>query len=625
MRKLKISHYLMIIFLILSFTINGVITVIFYHTASNQVMQDMKRRLFDIVSISAGHVNGDLHHDLLSLYQQAPQAMAQESATYLELKQSLQQIQDASNDIHFIYTMREKPAENGAARQIMFMVDAESDLQQMAQLGEIYSDASPMLSARFFDLQGPAIEEAVYQDHWGTWLSGYAPFFDSRGQRAGVLGVDISAETIATYQHRILMNSLIFFLWTLPFVMAAALLLGRWFGSPMAMMQRGAEAIASGQLDHRLDIPPGRELAVLAHSMNHMAKSLQQERHNLQTLLTKYRNIFQNATEGIFQSTLDGRLLTANDALVKMLGYDSLDELQHAIDHHIANIYENHDDRRKLIQQLTDRGQVTGVKMRMVRRDGVVFVAEENVHLCDYGGEQEEKTVIEGTIRDITQRIERERAEREKEAALASSRAKCEFLANMSHEIRTPLNAVMGLTDLMRRTILSDIQQQYLQKITISSKSLLAVINDILDFSKIEAGRLELEKAPFSLYDVMTNVSEMFAYKAEEKGLEFLVSIEENLPAAVIGDSVRLGQVLINLVGNAVKFTEQGEVVVRVEISPVTHPADQFTFSVLDTGIGIPENRIEVLFDSFTQADGSITRKHGGTGLGLTISRRLVR
>jgi two-component system, sensor histidine kinase and response regulator len=654
-RNLKIAHYLIIIFLILSFAINGIITFILYQAASKQMMQDIKRRLYDIVSISSCHIDGDLHRRLTALSQQDTNTSAQDSKTYLELKQALQKIQNASKDIHFIYTMRTTEALGDAVQaqlkdgspKIMFLVDAETDPAQMANLGDIYSDASSLLTSRFFDMQGPVIEETLYQDQWGTWLSGYAPFYDSQGRRAGVLGVDISAKTVTQYQKHILLKSLMIFLITLPLVVAAALLLGRWFGTPMLMMQKGAEAIASGHLDHRLKIPKGRELSILAKSMNHMAESLHQEQHNLKHMVTKYRNIFENSIDGIFQTTPEGQLLTANSAMVKMLGYASLDEMQQAIGHHLTNVYESHDDRQKIIHLLKDQERLTGFEVRMRRKDGTGFMAELNVHLSHYEDADGEETIIEGTMKDISQRIEREKAEREKEAAMASSQAKSEFLANMSHEIRTPLNAVMGLTDLMGRTQLSDAQQQYLKKITMSSRSLLAVINDILDFSKIEAGRLELEHAPFSLYDFMANIAEMFAYKADEKGLEFLLSIDEHVPTAVIGDSVRLGQVLINLVGNALKFTEKGEIVVKATLSmetetteiknvsskeangkPTEEPTnatERFTFSVQDTGIGIPEARLDALFESFTQADESTTRKYGGTGLGLTISRHLVR
>ena len=226
----------------------------------------------------------------------------------------------------------------------------------------------------------------------------------------------------------------------------------------------------------------------------------------------------------------------------------------------------------------------------------------------------------------------KEKAEKERAKALSATQAKSKFLANMSHEIRTPLNAVMGLTDLVMRTELTDAQQGYLTKIKASSKTLLAVINDILDFSKIEAGHLELEQIPFSLFDVMANISEMFGFRAHENDIELLVSIDEQTPSALIGDPVRLGQILINLVGNAFKFTQEGEIIVHVRTlkgpsSPFSHTSPGcmgLEFKVQDTGIGISRDRLDILFESFSQADSSTTRQYGGTGLGLSICRKLT-
>ncbi|NWH05273.1 response regulator [Desulfobacter latus] len=638
-RNLKISHYLIIVFLILSMLINIIITVTLYQAASKRVKQDIQQRLHDIVAISARSIDADLHEQLLTISRQQTPLSAQNSKIYKELKQTLQKIRDAASDIHFIYTMRttQTPGDQDygtpqTAPQIMFVVDAEADPGQMARLGDIYTDAGPRLTKHFLDMRTPVIEASAYQDQWGSWLSGYAPFYDSQGRRAGVVGVDISAATIAQYQERLLFKSLMIFLATLPLILGGAMLIGRLFGAPLTLMQKGAQAITSGDLGYRLKIPAGREPAILADAMNRMAAHLQQEQDNLKLMVEKYKNIFENASEGIFQTTPEGRLLTANTAMVKMLGYESIDQMTAAIDGSIGNIYQNPEDRRQIVRRLKQEERISGLQVELKQKDGSGIMVELNIHLCDYGQSNGEGKIIEGSIRDITQRIEQEKAEREKEAALASSQAKSEFLANMSHEIRTPLNAVMGLTDLLARTELSDSQQQYLQKITISSKSLLAVINDILDFSKIEAGRLELEQAPFSLYDLMANVSEIFAFNADEKGLEFLLSIDENVSVAVIGDSVRLGQVLINLVGNAIKFTREGEVVVRVDLEKATQKDQDkgesvqwLRFSVRDSGIGIPADRLETLFESFTQADGSTTRKYGGTGLGLTISRQLVR
>jgi PAS domain S-box-containing protein len=333
-----------------------------------------------------------------------------------------------------------------------------------------------------------------------------------------------------------------------------------------------------------------------------------------------YASLVEHLPVQVLRKNIEGRFLFANRSFCELLG-KSVEQIAGKTDfdffpHDLAEKYRADDAR--------------------VAESGILF---EDTEQYEKNGQTRYVHVMKSAIRDASgqiigtqavfwdvteQKWAEEHLEQAKLAAEAANRAKSSFLANMSHEIRTPLNAILGMTELVLDTRLSSEQREYMTVIRESGEALLSLVSDVLDFSKIEAGRLDLDRAPFDLHETLGDALKSLAHRAHRKGLELICSIRPEVPVMVVGDSPRLRQVIINLVGNAVKFTERGEIVVAVACLARTDDEVELQFSVSDTGIGVPADKRSSIFGAFVQGDSTTTRRFGGTGLGLAISSRLV-
>ncbi|HXT72621.1 MAG TPA: response regulator [Candidatus Angelobacter sp.] len=338
--------------------------------------------------------------------------------------------------------------------------------------------------------------------------------------------------------------------------------------------------------------------------------------------------LLDSTAEAIYGINLLGECTFVNRACLRMLGYHEPAELlgknMHQVAHHSWTDGSSHSVQDCLIFQCFRKEKGTHDSDDVLwRADGTAIPVE----YWSYPVRQKEQVVgAVVTFLDITERKRAEGALRSaKEQAEEANRAKSEFLANMSHEIRTPMNGILGMTQLTLETKLNDEQREYLGMVKSSADSLLTLLNDILDFSKIEAGKLGLDSSPFAPRESIGEALKALGHLAHRKGLELAWHVDAGVPTWLMGDSGRLRQILVNLVMNAIKFTERGEVVVSVKVESKTPEEVELHFSVRDTGIGIPAEKRKLIFGAFTQADSSTTRKYGGTGLGLTISQALVK
>lgn len=388
---------------------------------------------------------------------------------------------------------------------------------------------------------------------------------------------------------------------------------------------------AGGDFNAAVAVEPHTEVGQIATEYNRVLERVRleietrEEAYRQLEEASEFRFIFENAHEGIVQFARSGMITKANPAAVALLGFQSEEELIGGAGKWFSKLdgVDREQQLKRMIRLLNEKGVAREVELEFIRNvDGRSGNVQIDLRRILASGDN--PTTVLGSIIDISDKMANDRLRIERDSAKAASHAKSEFLANMSHEIRTPLNGVTGMLELLSRTELDTRQSRFLNIAGTSADALLSVINDILDVSKIEAGKLELEKASFSLPELLSDVVDMFAPSAASKSIELASLIPTNTPERVVGDPERLRQVFVNLLGNAIKFTETGSVKLMCRATTRGDGRTDLRFEIEDSGPGISAAERERLFEPFTQADTSTTRKHGGTGLGLTITRQLI-
>ncbi|KAA3599311.1 MAG: response regulator [Calditrichaeota bacterium] len=359
-------------------------------------------------------------------------------------------------------------------------------------------------------------------------------------------------------------------------------------------------------------------LIVLLATLRVSIKAKRQAELALRQSEKKFRSLFENMQDIFFRTTLEGEILEITPSVEKYFSFTR----EQLIGKHTSELFDAK-SRKEFVRVLTQKGSLTDYELEFTSKYGETIFSSVNAHF--FYDNHRKPIGIEGSIRDINDRKHFEQElEIAKNSAESANLAKSEFLANMSHEIRTPLNAIIGMTELTLDTKLETEQRDFLKIVQASSESLLTLINDILDFSKIEAGEMEIENIDFDLQEITESVMDILNVRAFTKKLDFNFDIDQRITKNLVGDPGRLRQVLVNLLGNAIKFTNEGEVTLKVISESQNDKKNKIHFIVSDTGIGISDANLEKIFSKFSQADSSTTRRFGGTGLGLSISKSLV-
>lgn len=498
------------------------------------------------------------------------------------------------------------------------------DQETIEDIGNLYAGNEDIVTLTIIDSLGNPLFHIEKNDADKKVFDTRQVLFDKKV--AGTVKISLSSKKYKEALKQLIRSGIITMMINLSvLILITGFLLRLFLAKPLSLLSEIVNSYASGHYENDKSQLPYIEFQPAVAVIRSMGTKITGQIEELKQAEKKFRGIFENAVEGIFQIAPNGSFINANPSLAKILGYDSPEDLMRSVSNVSIQCFEDPKNFEDIVAGIADKSIVTGTEIRGLKKNKTAFWVSVSARAVK--DEHQNILFFEGSIIDISDRKEKEEAEKRQKAADAANQAKTLFIARMSHELRTPLNSVLGMTEMLLETNPSSDQVEYIKLLQSSGEFLESIINDILDFSKIEAQQLVLEDIPFDLTNTVEDVAALVSVRARGKALTISTVIDPDIHPTLTGDPTRLKQILINIAGNAVKFTKEGHVTLEIKKVPnkqIPENYEEILFRVSDSGIGIPESKLETIFESFTQADSFVKRQFGGTGLGLSICKRLV-